>query len=73
MYLLREMSGHKVKKNTLYFEVRQTIYLFSSIDVYGIYIGSQCGGLKALNPDRCHFLIALRISLFLQTHDYTVG
>ena len=31
--LLREMSGHKVKKNTVYFEVRHTVYLFA-VDVY---------------------------------------
>ena len=30
-------------------------------------------GLKAFNPDRRHFLTALKISLFLQTRDYTVG
>ena len=33
IYVLREMRGHMVKKNTLYFEVRHTIYLFA-IDVY---------------------------------------
>lgn len=70
MYLLREMSGHKVKKNTLYFEVRDTIYLFA-IDAYKYWLSVWWLFLKHLT-DRSHFLIPLKISLFLQTPDYTV-
>ena len=44
MYLLREMSGHKVKKNTLYFEVRHTIYLFATL------IPAVCAVVEAFNP-----------------------
>ena len=57
-----------VKKNTLYFEVRHTIYLFATL------IPAVCAVVEAFNPvTSSSFLIALRISLFLQTRDYTVG
>ena len=69
MYLLREMSGHKAKKNTLYFDVRHTVYLFA-IDVYyyRLYVV-----VKAILIRIVDISTALKISLFLQTRDHTAG
>ena len=61
MYLL---SGHKVKKNTLYFEVRHIFLLQTDINT-----GRLCGGLSDIRI--VVISTALKISLFLQTRDYT--
>ena len=68
MYLLREMSGHKVKKSTLYFDVRHTVYLFAIVYYYRLYVV-----VKAILIRIVDISTGLKISLFLQTRDHTVG